>query len=45
MATDGNDASNHATYLGTLDATWNPVHAATLSKGDAGALLRSLPRF
>ena len=45
MATEGNDASNHATYIGTLDANWNPVHSAALSKGDAGALLRSLPRF
>jgi len=41
MAPDG----NNATYIGTLDANWNPVHAVALSNGDAGALLRTLPRF
>jgi hypothetical protein len=33
------------TYIGTLDANWNPVHSARLAKADAGALLRSVPRF
>jgi len=41
MAADGADA----TYIGTVDTNWNPVHAARLAKGDAGALLRGLPRF
>jgi hypothetical protein len=35
----------NASYIGTLDGNWNPVHSAALPKGDAGALLRSLPRF
>lgn len=34
-----------ATYIGTMDANWNPLHAARLATGDAGTLLRSLPRF
>jgi hypothetical protein len=33
------------TYIGTLDANWNPVHSAKLAQGNAGALLRSVPRF
>jgi hypothetical protein len=41
MAANGADA----TYIGALDANWNPIHSARLAKGDAGALLRSLPRF
>jgi hypothetical protein len=41
MAADGADA----TYIGALDANWNPIHSVRLAKGDAGALLRSLPRF
>jgi hypothetical protein len=41
MAADAKDA----TYIGTLDANWNPVHSVRLPKGDAGALLRSLPRL
>jgi hypothetical protein len=41
MASDG----KHATYIGTLDANWLPVHSAEISKGDAGAFLRGLPRF
>ncbi|MGA3041436.1 MAG: hypothetical protein ABSF54_11685 [Bryobacteraceae bacterium] len=36
---------HRATYVGTLDANWNPLHSAKLSEGDAGALLRNLPRF
>jgi hypothetical protein len=34
-----------ATYIGTLDANWNPVHSVRLSTGDATAALRGLPRF
>jgi hypothetical protein len=41
MAVDGKDA----TYIGALDANWNAVHSVRLANGDAGALLRSLPRF
>ncbi|MGA2740427.1 MAG: hypothetical protein ABSG65_23695 [Bryobacteraceae bacterium] len=41
MRADGRDA----TYIGTLDANWNPVYSVKIPKGDAGALLRSLPRF
>jgi hypothetical protein len=41
MAVDGGEA----TYIGALDANWNPVHAAKLTAGDAGALLHGLPRF
>jgi hypothetical protein len=45
MAPDGKDAGRNATYIGALDANWNPLHAAKLSTGDAGALLSGLPRF
>jgi hypothetical protein len=45
MATAGKDAGQDGTYIGALDANWNTVHAAKLPKGDAGALLASLPRF
>jgi hypothetical protein len=41
----GKDAGQNATYIGALDASWNRVHSAKLSKGDAGALLSRLPRF
>ena len=41
MAANGADA----TYIGALDANWNPIHSVRLAQGDAGALLRSLPRF
>jgi len=41
MAAAGKDA----TYIGALDANWNPIHAVRLSGIDAGALLRILPRF
>jgi hypothetical protein len=41
MAAHGSDA----TYIGTLDPTWTPVHSVKLAQGDAAALLRSLPRF
>jgi hypothetical protein len=40
-AADGRDA----TYIGALDANWNPVHTVRLEKGDAGELLRTLGRF
>ena len=41
MAAGGHDA----TYIGTLDANWSPVHWVKLSTGDTRALLRNLPRF
>jgi hypothetical protein len=41
MAADGKDA----TYIGSLDANGIPIHSVRLSTGDAGPLLRSLPRF
>lgn len=35
-----------ATYVGALDANWNPVHAVRLADGRPGEpLLRALPRF
>jgi hypothetical protein len=45
MAPAGEDLGQEATYIGALDANWNPVHSVRLSSGDAGALLRRLPRF
>jgi hypothetical protein len=42
MAADG----RNATYIGALDANWNPVHAVRLPDGAAAEpLLRALPRF
>jgi len=42
MAADGRDA----TYIGALDANWNPVHSVRfLDGGAADPLLRALPRF
>jgi hypothetical protein len=34
-------AGKDATYIGALDPNWRPLH----SDGDAGLLLRNLPRF
>ncbi|HVN05093.1 MAG TPA: hypothetical protein VMT86_11785 [Bryobacteraceae bacterium] len=34
-----------ATYIGTLNAEWVPVHSVQLPQGDTGVLLRNLPRF
>jgi hypothetical protein len=45
MVPPGENAGENATYIGALDANWNPVHTVRLSSGDAGALLRGLTRF
>ena len=35
-----------ATYIGTMDANWNPIHSASLPNGGStSALLRALKRF
>jgi hypothetical protein len=35
-----------ASYIGTMDANWNPIHSAGLATGGSTAgLLRALPRF
>jgi len=41
MAADGKDS----TYIGTLDANWNPVHSVLRGGRAADPLLRALPRF
>ena len=42
MSADGGEA----TYIGALDAGWNPVHDVTVTGGGSSeALLRMLPRF
>jgi len=42
MADDG----THATYIGALDANWNPIHSVRLpDRGGSEQLLRVLPRF
>ena len=42
MGADG----KHATYIGTLDANWKPLHSVRLGNGaGAGELLHALPRL
>jgi hypothetical protein len=41
MAANGHDA----TYIGTLDANWNPLYSVGIARADSGALLRAVPRF
>ena len=35
-----------ATYIGTLDRNWRPIHSVNMGRGvDSAAMLRALPRF
>jgi len=35
----------HATYIGTLNAEWVPIHSVQRAEGNTSELLRHLPRF